>query len=132
MSDSWQPVVPDAALSWRFSRSPGAGGQHVNKTSTQVELTCDLAACDFGHVLTGRLINKLGPVVQVTVNETRSQRRNRDLALERLLDILRAAAVVPKRRRQTRPGRGAVARRLKSKREASERKANRTWRPSDD
>ena len=125
------PLAPDA-LSWRFTRASGPGGQHVNKTSTRVELDCDLALCGFGAALTERLIGKLGPVVQVAVADTRSQTRNRDLAERRLLEILTAASVFPRPRRATRPRKGAVENRLATKRKTSERKSDRSWQPGAD
>ncbi len=130
MSHPLPPIAPEA-LSWRFSRSGGPGGQHVNTSSTRVELVCDLTLAGFSPALTSRLVAKLGAVVSVTVADTRSQRRNREIALERLEAQLAVAAVVPKRRTATRPGRGAVERRLAGKREQSQRKAGRAWRPDE-
>lgn len=130
MNPPLPPIAADA-LTWRFSRSGGPGGQHVNTSSTRVEVVCDLAIAGFDPEVTARLVAKLGPVVSVTAADTRSQRRNRELALARLHEQLEAAAVVPRRRRATRPGRGAVERRLAGKREQSQRKAGRSWRPDE-
>jgi len=124
------PIAPEA-LTWRFTRASGPGGQHVNKVSTRVELDCELALAGFPPALTERLVGKLGPVVRVAAGDTRSQQRNRELAEERLRAELAAAAVVPRRRRPTRPGKGAVERRLAGKRQQSERKSGRSWRPDD-
>ena len=63
------PIAPDA-LSWRFTRAGGPGGQHVNTSSTRVELECDLALAGFSAALTDRLVAKLGPVVRVVVADT--------------------------------------------------------------
>jgi ribosome-associated protein len=130
MTAKLPPIAPDA-LTWRFSRAGGPGGQHVNTSSTRVELECELAAAGFSPALTERLVAKLGPVVRVVVADTRSQRRNREIAEERLRDMLTAASVVPRKRRPTKPGKSAVERRLDDKRRHSSRKAERTWRPDD-
>lgn len=131
MAVSLPPIAPEA-LTWRFSRAGGPGGQHVNTSSTRVELECDLSLTGFPPVLIERLTAKLGPVVRIVVANTRSQLRNRELAEERLRETLAAAAVVPKNRRATRPGRGAVEERLSDKRRQSERKQQRrrsgSWR----
>jgi ribosome-associated protein len=130
VSPALPPIAPDA-LTWRFSRAGGPGGQHVNTSSTKVEVVCDLAMAGFSPDVTQRLIAKLGPTVAVTAADTRSQQRNRELALARLHQHLTAAAVVPRRRTATRPGRGAVERRLDGKRAQSQRKAGRAWRPDE-
>ena len=130
MTRALPPIAPEA-LTWRFSRAGGPGGQHVNTSSTRVELECDLASAGFPPALTARLVAALGPVVRVTASDTRSQRRNRDLAEERLRAMLTEASVVRRRRRPTAPGRGAVERRLEDKRRTSERKSARTWRPDE-
>ena len=67
----------------------------------------------------------------ITAQDTRSQARNREAAIERLRELVRQALVPPKPRRPTKPGRGAVERRLKAKREAGEKKDRRRWRPSE-
>ena len=125
------PPIASDALSWRFTRAGGPGGQHVNTSSTRVELECDLSLAGFSAALTERLVNKLGPVVRVVVADTRSQRRNREIAEERLREMLSAASVVPRKRRPTKPGKAAVERRLDDKRRRSDRKAGRTWKPDD-
>ncbi|HUC31906.1 MAG TPA: alternative ribosome rescue aminoacyl-tRNA hydrolase ArfB [Ilumatobacteraceae bacterium] len=130
MTTPLPPIAPDA-LSWRFTRAGGPGGQHVNTSSTRVELECDLSLAGFSATLTERLVNKLGPVVRVVVADTRSQRRNREIAEERLREMLSAASVVPRKRRPTKPGKAAVERRLDDKRRRSDRKAGRTWKPDD-
>jgi len=130
MTTPLPPIAPDA-LSWRFTRAGGPGGQHVNTSSTRVELECDLSLAGFSGTLTERLVNKLGPVVRVVVADTRSQRRNREIAEERLREMLSAASVVPRKRRPTKPGKAAVERRLDDKRRRSDRKAGRTWKPDD-
>ncbi|WP_380278223.1 alternative ribosome rescue aminoacyl-tRNA hydrolase ArfB [Kitasatospora purpeofusca] len=126
-------VVPDAELVWRFSRSSGPGGQHVNTSDTQVELRYDLAAsAALPEVwkqralerLAGRLVD--GRVLVVRASEHRSQWRNREVAAARLASLLgEATAPPPKARRATKPSRGMVERRLSSKRHRSELKQGR-------
>lgn len=130
MTTALPPIAPEA-LTWRFTRAGGPGGQHVNKTATRAELDCELALAGFPAALTERLVAKLGPVVRVVAADTRSQQRNRELAEERLREVLAAAAVVPRRRKPTRPGKGAVERRLSGKKRQSERKTDRSWRPDE-
>ncbi len=126
-------VVPDAELVWRFSRSSGPGGQHVNTSDTQVELRYDLAASEaLPEVwkqralerLAGRLVD--GRVLVVRASEHRSQWRNREVAAARLASLLgEATAPPPKARRATKPSRGMVERRLFNKRHRSEVKQGR-------
>ena len=123
--------VDPAALSWRFSRSSGPGGQHVNTTETQVELRCDLALAGLPEHLTGRITALLGPEVRVVSSTERSQLRNRSEAWRRLAEQLDAAARPVRNRRPTRPSKGAKARRLDDKRKAGERKTDRRWRPDE-
>lgn len=124
--------VEPASLTWRFSRSPGPGGQHVNTTETKVELRCRLADAGLPETLLARLVAKLGTdEVRVVSATHRSQRRNRQAAWERLAEQLDAAAVPERPRRATRPSRGSVERRLAAKKHESSRKADRRWRPGD-
>lgn len=116
-------VVPDAELVWRFSRSSGPGGQHVNTSDTQVELRFDLAAtASLPEVwkqralerLAGRLVD--GRTLVVRASEHRSQWRNREIAAARLASLLgEATAPPPKARKATKPSRGMVERRLADK-----------------
>ena len=122
--------VPDAALTWKFSRSGGPGGQHVNTSDSRAELLCDLTALQGPPGAVERVRVKLGDEVRVVASAERSQLHNRRAARRRLALRLDAAAVVPRRRRPSKPSRGAVESRLKDKREASQRKARR--RPVDD
>ena len=135
--DATHPVTPagwhlnPASFSWRFSRSSGPGGQHVNTTDSRVELVCDLAQSGLPEAIAARVIAKLGEQVRVVASTERSQRRNRAEALTRLGDLIDAAAFVPRARRATRPGRGAVERRITAKKHTSARKADRSWRAED-
>jgi ribosome-associated protein len=130
-------VIPPEDLSWRFSRSPGPGGQSVNTTESRVELSFDLAGTDVLppelkeralRALAGRLT---GGVITVTASEHRSQLRNREAAAERLSALLtEATAPPPPPRRPTRPSRAARERRLAEKQRRSEVK--RLRRPADE
>ncbi|MFD8701048.1 alternative ribosome rescue aminoacyl-tRNA hydrolase ArfB [Kitasatospora sp. NPDC059648] len=126
-------VVPDAELVWRFSRSSGPGGQHVNTSDSKVELRYDVAASKaLPDVWRTRALERLahrlvdGRVLVVQASEFRSQWRNREAAAARLAAVLsEACAPPPKARRATRPSRGMVERRLSNKRHRSELKQGR-------
>lgn len=125
-------TVPDAELDWRFSPSGGPGGQHANKANTRVVLSWSIVDSTAGTAgQRRRLVERFGPSVSVTVDEERSQARNRDIAEDRLAARIRSALVVAKPRRATKPSRGAKERRLKSKRSRSKDKQLRR-RPSRD
>ncbi|MEU7985139.1 alternative ribosome rescue aminoacyl-tRNA hydrolase ArfB [Streptosporangium canum] len=121
--------VPEAELHWRFSRSSGPGGQGVNTTDSRVELSFDLAATEaLGPVFKARALERLGArlvngVVTIAASEFRSQLRNREAAEMRLAQLLREAiAPPPKKRRPTKPSRGAVERRITAKKQRSDLK----------
>jgi ribosome-associated protein len=124
--------VPASAVSWRFSRSSAPGGQHVNTSSTRVELRCDVTMLDTSDATRTRLVERLGPVARVTSSEERSQRRNREQAVVKLCSLIDAAAAVEIPRRATRPTRGSVQRRLAEKDRRSQRKSDRGWRHRDE
>ena len=128
-------------LRWRFSRASGPGGQNVNKTDARVELRFPLATTAMlPPLLKQRALARLGSrlvdgELVVVVEEHRSQWRNRQAAVERLLALLRQAITPPPPpRRATRPTRGSVERRLVAKRQRSGRKAQRRGgiRPEED
>lgn len=105
--------LPEAELVWRFSRSSGPGGQHVNTSDTQVELRFDLAKTEaLPEVWKARALERLAPklvdgVISVRASEHRSQWRNRETAAVRLAALLaEATAPPPKPRRTTRIPRG--------------------------
>ena len=124
-------VVPARALTWRYSRSGGPGGQHVNTSDTRVELVCDLLACDFVDWVGELIVKQLGAEARVVSSASRSQLQNRRTAVNRLAEMLDVAATPPKSRRATRPSRGARQARLNDKRQAGDKKASRAWRPDD-
>lgn len=129
--------LPEAELMWRFSRSSGPGGQHVNTSDSQVELRFDLAATEsLPEVWKERALQRLesrlvGGVLSVRASEHRSQWRNRETALVRLASLLAEATAPPPRpRRKTRIPRGINERRLREKKQRGETKrgrSNRDW-----
>ena len=135
--DEDQPVTPagrrldPASLSWRFSRSSGAGGQHVNTTDSRAELICDVRRAGLSAADTDRIVASLGESIRVVASSHRSQLRNRADAMERLGVLIDTATQIATRRRPTRPGRGVVERRIATKKHVSTRKAERRWKPTD-
>ncbi|MEO2125848.1 MAG: peptide chain release factor-like protein [Acidimicrobiales bacterium] len=118
--------IPSSEIAWRFGPTGGPGGQHANRAHTRVEATINLAtARGINDDVRTRLVARLGTEIKVTVDKHRSQSRNRDRAIDLLQTRLQEALVTQKRRRPTRPGRGATERRLKAKKQQSQRKANR-------
>lgn len=119
-------IVPARELRWSFGPSGGPGGQHANRAHTRVEVRFDIAGSaalrDSQRAL---LLSRLGSVVVASADDERSQIRNRRLALERLRRKLADALRVDRARRPSRPSRGAVERRLESKRRQSARKRDR-------
>jgi ribosome-associated protein len=122
-------TIPPEELSWRFSRSPGPGGQSVNTGDTRAELSFDLAGTSALPpalqqralaALAGRLADG---VITVAASEYRSQLRNREAAAARLAELLTEATAPPQKpRRPTKPSRAAVQRRLDDKQRRSRTK----------
>jgi ribosome-associated protein len=116
-------TIPLAEVELRAMRSSGPGGQHANVTASRVEASFDVAAsAALSESEKQRICARLGPRVRAIAQDTRSQARNRELAIERLRSRLEDALRPRKRRRATRPSRGAKQRRLEQKRRQSERK----------
>ena len=125
-------TIPRAELQFRASRAGGPGGQHVNTSSTRVELLWDLShSTVVSDEQRGRLLTKLAArldaagMVRVVASDRRSQSQNRDAAAERLAVLVRQALVVPRKRRPTRPTRASREQRLADKRKRGERKRDR-------
>lgn len=119
-------------LNFKAVRSGGAGGQHVNKVSTKVELSFDVEnsqslSIDEKERIYQKLASKLTKenVLTLSCDETRSQHRNKDLAIKRFIETMRTSLRVPKKRRKTKPKRSAIEKRLKSKKKNAEKKVRR-------
>jgi ribosome-associated protein len=116
-------AVPRSEIELRFSRSSGPGGQHAQKTESRVEAVFDVEA---SSALTERqkkrVTAKAGPVIRAVAQDERSQWRNRELATERLVEELRRALRVERRRVATKPTKAATKRRLERKRRRGELK----------
>lgn len=124
--------IPAEALRWWASRSGGPGGQHANTSDTHVTVELDLDALEEVQLPGGtaeRLRDAHGPQVRASAADSRSQFRNRQLARQRLAELVDDAARPPKSRRPTRRTRSADRRRLDDKRQQGEKKRRRAWRP---
>jgi ribosome-associated protein len=116
-------ALPLDEIELRFSRSSGPGGQHAQKSETRVEALFDVEASSaLTPVQKRRVIAKSGPRLQSVAQDERSQLRNRELAVERLVEKLRAALKVERRRVATKPTKAARERRLEAKKRRSETK----------
>ena len=125
-------VIPYSELEVRASRSSGAGGQHVNKTASRVELTWNIAASSVlseeqRQLLQDRLGSRLSTEgsIRVVASETRSQHRNRERAEARLAELIRRALTIRKKRKPTHRPRAADEARLASKKLHSKKKRER-------
>jgi ribosome-associated protein len=120
-------VLPVSDVEFRTSRSSGPGGQHAQKTETRVEALLDIErSAALSDAQKRRVVARAGPVLRAIAQDERSQSRNRELALERLVAQLREALRVPRKRRPTKPSQAAVERRLDEKRRRSRLKRLRT------
>ena len=116
-------VLPLSDVRFRTSRSSGPGGQHSQKSETRVEAVFDVESSEaLTDAQKRRVLAKAGPVLRAIAQDERSQLRNRELALERLVEQLRAALRVERKRVPTRPTAAARERRLEQKRRRSETK----------
>ncbi len=136
-------TIPQSEIELRFTTSSGPGGQHANKAATRVVLSLDVehsptlraALSEAEHArLVGRLRSRLdgAGVLQVAAQDARSQSQNRQIALERLRQLLSDALQAPRPRRKSRPGRAARERRLAEKKRRGQIKKERgqRWDPS--
>ena len=126
-------AIPLSEVELRVSRSSGPGGQHANVTASRVEAVFDVAASSsLSEDQKARIAARLGPRVTAVAQDTRSQARNRELALERLRSRLATALTPARKRRPTSPSRAARRRRLESKRRRGETKRGRRRPGTDD
>jgi ribosome-associated protein len=131
-------AIDEDEVTWSAMRASGPGGQNVNKVSTAVELRFDVGKALLPEDLKTRLRPLAGRqltqdnVLVITAQETRSQERNREIALQKLVDLLRKAAHRPKRRIATKPTRASKTRRLDSKSKHARTKRLRSSRPDTD
>lgn len=119
-------VIPERDLDWTFTTSGGPGGQHANRSNTRAEVRFDLGASEvFPRTVQERMLSATrhtNGIISVTVDESRSQFRNRQMARKRLAAMLEEAMIPPTPRRPTKPSRAARRRRLEAKRRQSEKK----------
>ncbi|WP_303318893.1 alternative ribosome rescue aminoacyl-tRNA hydrolase ArfB [Flavivirga abyssicola] len=119
-------------LSFKAIRSSGSGGQHVNKVSSKIELTFNLIeSLAFNEEQKIRLQNKLKQrltkdgVLILQCDESRSQHKNKELVIKRFLELVRVGLIIPKKRIPTKIPKAVIRKRLKNKRNLSDKKANR-------
>ena len=128
-------AIPVAELNFRFTTSSGPGGQHANRSATRVVLLFDVAQSpSLTDEVRGRLLEKLATrldkegVLQISVQDSRSQMQNRELAVARFQGLLHEALQKRKKRRKTKPSKAAQEARLTEKKKHGKRKQDRKWR----
>jgi ribosome-associated protein len=123
-------AIPLDEVEWRFSGPGGPGGQHANTSNTRVEVRFDVEGSpSLTPSQRARLLDRFGPAVRVVAADTRSQARNRELALSRLRERLADALRTPRARRATAPTGAARRRRIEAKRRRGDLKRQRRMRP---
>jgi ribosome-associated protein len=116
-------LLPLDEIELRFSRSSGPGGQHAQKSETRVEATFEVEASKaLTETQKRRVAAKAGPILRAVAQDERSQWRNRELAVERIAEQLRAALKVERKRVPTKPSAAARQRRLEEKRRRAKTK----------
>jgi ribosome-associated protein len=116
-------VLPVSEIELRFSRSSGPGGQHANTSETRVEALFDVeGSAALSEAQKRRVLAKAGPTIRAVAQDERSQWRNRELAVERLVEQLREALRVERKRVPTKPSAAVRERRLEGKRRRAQTK----------
>lgn len=130
--------LADDELEWQFIRASGPGGQHVNKTSTAVQLSFDIQASSLPTLYKERLLRKAdhritqSGKVLIKCQQSRSQEHNRQIALQQFIELVSSCGFTPKKRKATKPTYGSQQRRLKQKKQRGATKSLRQRKPSAD
>lgn len=127
-----QWTIPASEIEELFDTSGGPGGQHANRTRSAVRLRFAVAESSLPSDVQAKLLGRIGPVIEASSSESRSQFRNRALARQRLADKIAGAMIEPEARRPTQPSRAAKKRRLAGKRARGELKRQRRRPHPDD